>query len=442
MSDPNPGPNSVSTPLAGSSLDRRSFLQYSTASGAGLVLAPDFGLDLVTPGAPKPRAQAVIQIFLSGGLSHIDTWDPKPYAPVEVRGEFKSIKSKLDGEPLSQLLRRTAGIADQISIIRSFTHSEAAHERGRHNMLTGYRPSPVVTFPSMGSVVSHELGVRNNLPPYIGVPSANDQFMGTGYLSAAYAPFSLGDDPFNPSFRVRDLALPRGVDSARLKRRQQLLKGFDQSFAEKARADSLDATDAFYGMAYNLIESKSARDAFDLNKVPAALRNRYGRTRIGQRLLMARRLVEAGARYLLVTDGGYDNHRNLRAGMGRSIPMLDQGFAALIADLKASGLLATTLVVITSEFGRTPRYNATRGRDHWPRAFSVVLAGGGIQGGRIHGATVADGSEPDCDPVYPPDLSATIFTLLGIDPEKRLMSAGDRPQALVRDGKVLKSLLS
>ena len=187
------------------------------------MLAPDFGQEWIDARGPKPKAQAVIQIFLNGGLSHIDTFDPKPYAPVEVRGEFKTIKSKLDGEPLSQLLRKTAGIADQVSIIRSMTHSEAAHERGRHNMLTGQRPSPVVTFPSIGSVVSHELGVRNNLPPYIGVPAANDEFMGTGYLSAAYAPFSLGGDPNRSNFKVLDLALPRGVDGKRLKRRQQLL---------------------------------------------------------------------------------------------------------------------------------------------------------------------------------------------------------------------------
>ena len=423
-------------------LDRRAFLRYSTAAGAGIALAPDFGKKWTDSRGPKPKAQAVIQIFLSGGLSHIDTFDPKPYAPVEVRGEFKTVKSKMDGEPLSELLRKTAGVADQISIIRSMTHSEAAHERGRHNMLTGYRPSPVVTFPSIGSVVSHELGVRNNLPPYIGVPFANDEYMGTGYLSAAYAPFSLGSDPNRSNFRVRDLALPNGVDGHRLKRRQQLLGDLDESFATKARADSLNATDAFYEMAYNLIESKSARDAFDLSKVPAAHRNRYGRSNIGQRLLMARRLVEAGARYMIVTDGGYDHHRDLRTGISRSVPALDQGFAALIADLKSSGLLDTTLVMITSEFGRTPRYNATRGRDHWPRAFSVVVAGGGIQGGRIHGSTVADGSEPESDPVGPADLSATIFTLMGIDPEKRLMSAGDRPQALSRDGKVLKSLLA
>ncbi len=442
MSKPNRESSPRAEPLAGTTFDRRSFLRYGGASGAGLILGPNFGSDLIRSGGPKPKAQAVIQIYLSGGLSHIDTFDPKPYAPVEVRGEFKTVKSKIDGEPLSELLRRTANIADNISIIRSMTHSEAAHERGRHNMLTGYRPSPVVTFPSMGSVVSHELGVRNNIPPYIGVPNANDEFMGTGYLSAAYAPFSLGDDPNRSTFRVRDLALPSGVDNARLKRRQQLLKNFDKSFETKARADSLDATDAFYQMAYNLIESKAARDAFDLKKVPDAHRNRYGRTNIGQRLLMARRLVEAGARYLMVTDGGYDHHTNLRTAMSRSMPMVDQGFAALISDLKASGLLETTLVIITSEFGRTPRYNATRGRDHWPRAFSVVMAGGGIRGGQIHGATVADGSEPESDPVGPADLSATIFTLLGIDPEKRLLSAGDRPQALVRDGKVLKNLLS
>jgi hypothetical protein len=417
-------------------LDRRSFLQYSSSAGLGLVLCPE--LPVV---AGEPKAKAVIQIFLSGGLTHIDTFDPKPYAPPEVRGEFKTIKSKADGEPFSEVMRRTAAIADKIAVIRSMTHGEAAHERGRHNMFTGWRPNPAIMYPSMGSIVAHEKGAQNNLPPYVAIPNGNDEYMGTGYLSAAYAPFSLGDEPNRKNFQVRDLRLPGGVTSDRLKQRRKLLEQFDKDFSKRAEADALRATDAFYDQAYSLIDSPKAKAAFDLNKVPAKLRNRYGRTNIGQRLLMARRLVEAGVRYVSVLDGGYDNHQNLQAALRRRMVPFDQGYAALIADLDASGLLKETLVLLTTEFGRTPRYNATRGRDHWARAFSIVMAGGGIKGGIIHGSTAADGSVPERDPVGPSDLSATTFTLLGLDPKKRLFSSGGRPHRLVDDGKVLTDLI-
>jgi len=417
-------------------LDRRSFLQYSSSSGLGLVLCPSLPVL-----AAEPKAKAVIQIFLSGGLTHIDTFDPKPYAPPEVRGEFKTIKSKADGEPFSEVMRRTAAIADKIAVIRSMTHGEAAHERGRHNMFTGWRPNPAIMYPSMGSIVAHEKGAQNNLPPYVAIPNGNDEYMGTGYLSAAYAPFSLGDEPNRKNFQVRDLRLPGGVTSDRLKQRRKLLEQFDKDFSKRAEADALRATDAFYDQAYSLIDSPKAKAAFDLNKVPAKLRYRYGRTNIGQRLLMARRLVEAGVRYVSVLDGGYDNHQNLQAGLRRRMVPFDQGYAALIADLDASGLLKDTLVLLTTEFGRTPRYNATRGRDHWARAFSIVMAGGGIKGGIIHGSTTADGSVPDSDPVGPSDLSATTFTLLGLDPKKRLFSSGGRPHRLVDDGKVLTDLI-
>jgi Protein of unknown function (DUF1501) len=417
-------------------LDRRSFLQYSSSAGLGLVLSPTLPVAI-----GNPKAKAVIQIFLSGGLTHLDTFDPKPYAPPEVRGEFKTIKSKADGEPFSEVMRRTAAIADKIAVIRSMTHGEAAHERGRHNMFTGWRPNPAILYPSMGSITAHELGGQNHLPPYVAIPNGNDEYMGTGYLSAAYAPFSLGDEPNRKGFQVRDLRLPGGVNSDRLKRRRKLLERLDKDFGKRAAADSLEATDAFYDQAYSLIESPKARAAFDLNKVPAALRNRYGRTNIGQRLLMARRLVEAGVRYVSVLDGGYDHHNNLAAGLRARMIPLDQGYAAMIADLHASGLLQETLVLLTTEFGRTPRYNATRGRDHWARAFSIVMAGGGIKGGVVHGSTAADGSVPEENPVGPSDLAATTFTLLGLDPKKRLFSAGGRPHRLVDDGKVLKDLI-
>ena len=202
--------------------DRRSFLQYTSSAGLGLVICPE-----LTGTAPEAKAKAVIQIFLSGGMSHFETFDPKPYAPVEIRGEFGTVKSKADGEPFGELMRRTAQIADKIAVVRSMTHGEAAHERGRHNMLTGWRPSPAIAYPSMGSMVAHEMGGQNNLPPYVAIPNGTDEYMGTGYLSAAYAPFSLGDEPNRSSFRVRDLQLPGGVTAERLKKRRKILSALD-----------------------------------------------------------------------------------------------------------------------------------------------------------------------------------------------------------------------
>ncbi len=422
---------------------RRDFLKHGTVAGVGMVALPGVAPQLVPVAyAPGARAKAVIHVFLSGGLSHLDTFDPKPFAPVEVRGEFGTLKSRADGELFSSLLPLTARIADKITVIRSMTHTEAAHERGRHTMHTGYQPSPAITYPSMGSVVAHELGTRQNLPAYVCVPAANDIYLGTGYLSAAYAPFSVGDEPNRRNFQVRDLGLPAGIDEQRLARRRRILADLDQRFEKVAASDGVHASTTFYEQAYDLIQSKHARDAFRIDRHPDKLRNSYGRTNIGQRLLLARGLVESGVRWVTVVDGGYDHHRDLVRGLRGRMQQLDQGYAALIADLEASGLLDQTLVLLTTEFGRTPRINNDRGRDHWPRAFSVSLAGGGVQRGLIYGATVADGSEPAEDPVQPADLAATVFQLLGIDPTRKILSPGGRPINIVRAGNVLDRLLA
>ena len=251
--------------LAGTPLSRRLFLSGSVFGGASLLLPSRANAALLA--GDDPPARAVIQIFLSGGLSHIDTFDPKPLAPVEYRGEFKTVASKLDGEPLSEVLSRTAAIADRLTIIRSFTHGEAAHERGTHNMVTGYRPSPVITYPSMGAVVGKQLGVRNKLPPYVCIPSGG-LYSGTGYLSAAYAPFEPGGEPNSRSYRVRDLNSPSGVDDERLARRRKLVATVDAGFEGKGEADALDASQAFYEQAYALVQSEEARSAFDVNKEP------------------------------------------------------------------------------------------------------------------------------------------------------------------------------
>ncbi|MEE9127004.1 MAG: DUF1501 domain-containing protein [Planctomycetota bacterium] len=422
---------------------RREFLKQGALSGVAMVALPGLAPRLVPVGyLPEARAKAVIHIFLSGGLSHLDTFDPKPFAPVEVRGQFGTVKSKADGELFSNLVPRTARVADKITLIRSMTHTEAAHERGRHTMHTGYQPSPAITYPSMGTVVAHELGTQKSLPAYACVPAANDIYLGTGYLSAAYAPFSIGAEPNRRNFQVRDLSLPRGVGSKRLARRRKILAALDEEFTKIASSEAAQASSAFYEQAYDLIQSKHAREAFRISKHPGKLRNSYGRTNIGQRLLLARGMVEAGVRWVTVLDSGYDNHRDLVRGLRGRMQQLDRGYAALLQDLDASGLLDQTLVLLTTEFGRTPRINSNRGRDHWPRAFSVLLAGGGVKRGVVHGATLADGSEPARDPVKPADLSATVFQLLGIDPEKKILSPGGRPIDIVRGGQVLDQLLA
>jgi uncharacterized protein (DUF1501 family) len=423
---------------------RRSFLYVGFAGGLGLTLGDFFRLQALAENAPgsKPApAQSLIHIFLPGGMAHQESFDPKPYAPIEYRGEMGSIKTKLDGVFFNELLKDTAQIADKITVVRSMTHGEAAHERGTHNMFTGYRPSPAIQFPSMGSVVSHEFGPRNNLPPYVCIPSQPTTYAGPGYLSSAFAPFSLGSDPANGGFTVQDLNLPGGVDAKRFTTRRNMLAAVNDHFAAKEKSDGLEAMDTFYQRAYSLISSQKAREAFNINAEPAAIRDEYGRNGAGQRMLLARRLVGAGVRFVSLTYGGWDMHNQIRASMSGQMPEFDKAFATLIRDLDRTGLLASTLVMVSSEFGRTPKINATAGRDHWPKVFSVVLAGGGIKKGLIYGTSDATASEPEDDPLGVEDMAMTVYHQLGINGEKKLMAPGNRPIDIVREGKVRRELI-
>ena len=435
----------------GSPLNRRSFLHVGFLGGLGLTLDQYMRLQAAQAGEPgvsatgaakKPKAEACIHIFMPGGMAHQESWDPKPFAPVEYRGEMASIPTKIEGAQFNECMKETAKIADKITVCRSMTHGEAAHERGTHNMFTGYRPSPAITFPSMGSVISHELGVRNNLPPYVAIPSMPTNFAGSGYLSSAYAPFSLGSDPANAGFRVQDLALPGGVSPDRFTSRRNMLDTVNEHFKTREKSDNLDAMDTFYQRAYGLISSEKARAAFDINAEDAKLRDAYGRNAAGQRLLMARRLVESGVRFVTLTYGGWDLHGSISPNTKSQLPQFDQAFAALIKDLDTKGMLDSTLIMISSEFGRTPKINASAGRDHWPKVFSVVLAGGGIKQGSIYGKSDATASEPEEDALTVEDLAHTVYHCLGIDAAKKLMSPGDRPIDIVREGHVRKDLLA
>ena len=426
------------------SFSRRGFLTVGTC-GLGLTLADFFRLrargEAKQFGPIEAKADSVIHIFLPGGIAHQESFDPKPYAPIEYRGELTTIQTKLEGEVFCETLPQTAQVADKLTVIRSMTHGEAAHERGTHNMFTGYKPSPAIVYPSMGSVVAHEYGPRNNLPPYVCIPSMPNVYAGTGYLSSAFSPFSLGADPANKGFRVQDLNLPGGIDDSRFATRRNVLDAVNDHFRRKEKSDSLDAMDTFYERAYNLISAPAAREAFNIEAEPEAVRNEYGMNTAGQRMLMARRLVQAGVRFVSLTYGGWDHHTGITGAMKGQMPAFDQGFAALIRDLDRTGLLDRTLVLVSSEFGRTPKINNDAGRDHWPKVFSVVMAGGGVKKGYIHGASNATASEPDRDEIGPEDLATTVYNQLGIVAEKELMSPGPRPIEIVDGGKVRKELL-
>lgn len=425
----------------GNPLSRRGFLVSGVAAGLGFNLAQYFGMRATAADLPSsPQATGVIHIFLPGGMAHQDSLDPKPFAPIEYRGDLGKVVTAT-GEYFSGTLPRVAAVANKLTVIRSMTHTEAAHERGIHTMMTGYQPSPAVVYPSMGSMVSHELGTRNDLPPYVCIPSEPNEFSGAGYLSSAFAPFSLGADPAAGNFVVRDLNAPDGITAERISRRREALQQVSDHFLQQATNDDVKALGTFYERAFALLDSPQARQAFDINAEPAEIRDQYGRHVAGQRLLMARRLVEAGVRFVTLSYGGWDHHASLTNQFRAQMPPLDQALAALLTDLDQRGMLDETIVLVTTEFGRTPKLNPTAGRDHWPRVFSVAVAGGGFARGLTYGASNATASEPERDPLKPADLVATIYQQLGIDPHKKLMAMGNRPIRIIKDGDVVEALL-
>lgn len=429
-----------------SGASRRDFMYVGMMGGLGLSLPNLLKLQAAQKIADvesfNPVADSIIHIYLPGGMAQHESWDPKPFASPDYRGPYTPIKTSIAGEYVGEKFQNIAKIMNKLTVIRSMTHGEAAHERGTHNMFTGYRPSPAIKFPSFGSVISHEQGSRNNLPPYVAVPNVFAPDQGTGYMSSAFGPFALGSDPASKDFSVRDLLTPKDIDETRFERRRSLLSTVDEHFRSVEKADSINAMDSFYQSAYGLISSSQARDAFDLNKEPGKLRDEYGRNSAGQRFILARRLVEAGVRMVSVNYGSWDHHSNLKGAFDGQAPAFDQAFARLITDLADRGMLKRTLVLVSSEFGRTPKINGTNGRDHWPRVFSVAMAGGGVKEGYIHGASDSLGGEPDRDAVGPEDLAKTMYRLLGINGEKRIMSSGSRPVDIVNGGRVMNELIA
>ena len=390
----------------------------------------------------RVRAKSVIHIFLMGGIAQQESFDPKPNSSIEHRGEVVPIATKLAGVQFNQFLPKTAQIADLITVCRGMTHVLADHDAGVSQMLTGYAPSPALKYPSMGSVVAQQLRSRKDLPPYICVPRKPNASAGCGFLDSSFEPFGLGSDPSESDFKVRDLASPSGIKADRLTRARGLLNTVNDQLGDLGRQNQVGAMDAFYEQAFRMITSKSARAAFDLSSESEKTKAEYGAVPAGQRMLAARRLAEAGARFVSMTYGDWDAHFNIAPSTKSQLPPFDQAYSALIRDLDERGLLDTTLVVVTTEFGRTPKINSNAGRDHWAKAFSVLLAGGGVKRGYVHGETDAQSAEVVDGAVGVQDLLTTIYDLMGIDASDELLAPGNRPIDIVRDGNIVREMLS
>ncbi|MGB0761839.1 MAG: DUF1501 domain-containing protein, partial [Rubripirellula sp.] len=343
--------------------------------------------------AIKKEADACILIWMDGGPSHYETFDPKPEAPVEIRGQFSPIATQTPGMFFSQPMKRLAGISNDLAIVRSIRHDQGNHGAGNHYMMTGAPPRiPVgcgafVSFhPSLGSVVSHQVGAPDGVPPYFSMPNMS-RSGGPNFLGARHAPFIVPDDPNRSGFRVRDVTIPTGLTDARFESRQEIRRQVDkmQRLTEAAIADPVVAADEFYAQGMQILQSKEAQAAFDIHSEPGEVRNAYGRSPFGQRALLARRLVGAGVPFVTLYFGGWDHHTDLFNAFEKKVPPFESAIAALIEDLKQQGMLDRTMVIALGEFGRTPRIgysNGQPGRNHWPGAMSVLVSGGGIRAGQ------------------------------------------------------------
>jgi hypothetical protein len=428
-------------------------LRLGTAGlfGAGWSLADLLALRARAGESRSPRDVSVIYLFLHGGLSTIDTWDMKPDAPAEFRGEFKPAATKVSGIQVCDLLPRIAQQMQHFSLVRSFRHHNSDHGPADHYMLTGYFPqagfnpglNPNNQRPAFGSIIARKLGPRGSVPPYVCLPKMHPS-TGPAYLGALAAPFVVDADPNAPDFRVPDVVPPPVIDASRLDRRKQLLEDLDrfQKEAEIRANKHAETVHVFQQKAFELMTSPETKKAFDLASEDEKLRDSYGRNTLGQSCLVARRLVQAGVRCVTIDHSNWDTHdANFTTLKGQLLPALDAGLSALFRDLADRGLLETTLVVVTGEFGRTPRINKNAGRDHWGPAFTVALGGGGIQGGRVVGKSDARAERPASEPYGPEDLSATICRLMGIDPDEEFHTTEGRPVKIANNGRVIQELL-
>ncbi len=390
----------------------------------------------------KRRAKSVILVYLGGGMSHHDTFDPKPEAMEEIRGQYSSIKTNVNGLSISEMLPHMSQAMDKVCLVRSGTHNNDHHETATNWVMSGRFGSAFGDWPAIGAVAAHESGFPGTLPPYVAVPK-NPAFtweLGrSAFLGGRYESFKAGD-PNEAGYRVRDVAQAEPLSDLRVARRQTLLAAVDDLARGIEGNDQLAAYDQFQKRATEMVLSGEARDAFAIDKEDDKLRERYGRTTFGQSCLLARRLVERGVTFVTVNSGGWDHHGKIFEGLNRMLPDFDRGFSALVEDMHSRGLMENTLVVAMGEFGRSPKINKDAGRDHWAPAASMLFAGAGVQTGKVVGATDKEGGHAIDTPVRPADVAFTILSSLGINPRKHLHTADGRPVEILDEGKLIEAL--
>jgi hypothetical protein len=432
---------------------RRNFLQIGAAGALGLtlpgILASEAKAKERDAAGGKAKAKSVILVWLAGGPATIDMWDNKPDAPEGIRGEFKSISTKANGIQFAETLPKMAEQAGKVSVVRSLYHTIPSHGPATVFMTTGNKPTAALQYPALGSLAAKLLPVESGIPPFVTfMDLRGGQAGNAGYLGTGYNPFQVEGSPNakdpKAAFRLRGISLPNNVSLDDLDKKDKLLRSFDDGFRKlDQQNDLVDGLDTFHQQALEILRSDKTKKAFDLASESAKVRDSYGTGPLGLSGLAARRLVQAGVRFVTIGMGGWDTHqKTFEAHKTRLMPNLDTGLAALVADLDANGLLDSTIVMCAGEFGRTPKVNKNAGRDHWARSMACVLAGGGFKRGYAHGTTDASGMAPDRDPCTPDDIAATIFGQLGIPHTTELQTSTGRPIQLFREGKVVEKLIA
>jgi len=422
-------------------------------TGTGLSLAGYLRMAEAGTIAPA-KAKSAIFINLGGGPSHMDSFDLKPDAPTEYRGEFKPIATNVAGMQICEHLPNLAKYADKYVILRGVSHSLAEHGLGTQYMNTGNRPIPALEYPGFGAVVTKELPGPADLPPFVAIPNTPQR---PGYLGAPYAALQTSGTPvLGKPFNVRGITISSDVTITDMEKRERLLRDVDTAFKDvETKSNLLEGLDKFKEKAYSILSSKRARKAFDLSQEDPKVAEQFGNFGFGQSCLLAGRLIEAGVRFATVSLGGWDTHAGnfarlkgtVPTGKGAKrqaglLPQLDSGLSALLSWLANKGLLESTAIMVTGEFGRTPKVNKNAGRDHWARAMFVLMAGGGIRGGQVIGASDAKGEGPAGTGHKPDDIAASFYSALGIDPRKEYQTSTGRPVMIVREGKVINQLFA
>jgi len=424
-------------------VSRRSFLQVGTLAGLGLSLPTAFAEKRASANEGRSSSDvSCILIWTHGGTSHHDTVDPKPEAPLNVRGEFGVIDTSVPGVQFTDIVPGLAKNLHRFGLLRGWNPRNGSHGMADQWVMSGHKFNPALGYPTYGSVMSYHHGFKTVMPPFVQLGSSMDRRFGggtSGVLGLEHNPFEMLADPNAAKFKVRDITPPQGITMPRVERRRRMLASVD-ALQQQAdlQPDAFNALDEHYQAALNMITAPETKQAFEIHKEDPRLRDRYGRHRFGQSCLLARRLIQSGVRFVTVTDGGWDTHQNnFKSLKTRRLPPIDQGLPQLLIDLEQRGMLESTLVVWVTDFGRTPKINSASGRDHWASTGFAVMAGAGVPGGSVVGATNEDGGKVAKDQYFSDDIGTTIYHKLGI-PHDLIAQAPDGRPVRLNEGHLIR----